>query len=79
MVETMLFALVSIVIFVISGLERKQLQQSFEQEREAWAKERKDLMDRIQAPTFNEYTSKVIREKKAEQPEEEQPEVEFVS
>ncbi|WP_204787517.1 hypothetical protein [Paenibacillus oryzisoli] len=39
-------------------------------EREAWKSERKDLLDRIQAPTFMEYTNKVVREKKAEQPDE---------
>lgn len=37
---------------------------------EAEHKERRDLLDRIQAPTFAEYTSKVVKEKKAEQPDE---------
>lgn len=32
--------------------------------------ERSDLLDRIQAPTFAEYTNKVIKEIKAEKPEE---------
>ncbi len=32
--------------------------------------ERRDLLDRIQAPTFAEYTNKVIKEIKAEKPEE---------
>ncbi|MEK4191769.1 hypothetical protein NYE59_01655 [Paenibacillus sp. FSL L8-0323] len=32
--------------------------------------ERRDLLDRIQAPSFGEYTSKVVREKKAAQPDE---------
>jgi hypothetical protein len=46
---------------------------------EAQHKERRDLLDRIQAPTFSEYTAKVVREKKAEQPEEVKPYDEFVS
>lgn len=48
-------------------------------EREAWQKERKDLIDRIQAPTFAEYTNKVVREKKAENPPEEAKAPEFIS
>lgn len=32
------------------------------------ASERRDLLDRIQAPTFAEYANKVIKEIKAEQP-----------
>lgn len=43
------------------------------------ANERKDLMDRIQAPTYAEYTAKVVREKKAEQPEEKREQIEFIS
>lgn len=50
-----------------------------QEEREAWQKERKDLMDRIQAPTFAAYTGKVIAEKKAEQPPKEEDKIEFVS
>lgn len=45
-----------------------------------WQKERKDLMDRIQAPSFTEYANKVVREKKLEQPkEEEEKRPEFIS
>lgn len=43
------------------------------------AKERKDLLDRIQAPSYAEYTAKVVREKKAEQPEEKKEQVEYIS
>jgi hypothetical protein len=51
-----------------------------QKERDSWQKERKDLMDRIQAPTFMEYTAKVIKEKKLEQPQQEESKpVEFVS
>lgn len=38
---------------------------------EEHAKERRDLLDRIQAPNFNQYTAKVIAEKKVEQSPEE--------
>ena len=37
---------------------------------EAEHAERRDLLDRIQAPSYAEYTAKVVKEKKASQPEE---------
>ena len=45
-----------------------------------WNAERKDLLDRIQAPNFGEYTRKVVLEKKLEHPpdERERP-PEFIS
>lgn len=67
-------AVVVIALFLLESSQRKQAA-----EREQWCKERKDLMDRIQAPTFGAYTSKVIAEKKAEKPAEEQETVEFIS
>ncbi|OAS19253.1 hypothetical protein A8708_26440 [Paenibacillus oryzisoli] len=55
------------IVFAVS-LHNKDKEMNIE--REAWKSERKDLLDRIQAPTFMEYTNKVVREKKAEQPDE---------
>ena len=49
----------------------RRYERAMKEMREQWMDERKDLLDRIQAPTFAEYSNKVIREKKAEQPEEE--------
>ena len=46
---------------------------------EEHAKERRDLLDRIQAPSFQQYTAKVIAEKKAEQPEEQKVYEDYVS
>jgi hypothetical protein len=68
-----------VIVWGITMLAWQYQIQQFMKEREKWQAERKDLLDRIQAPTFNEYASKVIREKKAEQPEEPQEEIEFIS
>jgi|GEM_PF-2456562 len=52
--------------------ERKKELARLERLLEQSQAERKDLLDRIQAPTFAEYTNKVIKEKKLEQPPEEE-------
>ena len=45
-----------------------------------WNAERKDLLDRIQAPNFGEYSRKVLMEKKLDQPPPEKEErIEFIS
>jgi Spy/CpxP family protein refolding chaperone len=45
-----------------------------------WNAERRDLLDRIQAPNFGEYTRKALLEKKLEQqPAEKEERVEFIS
>ena len=62
-----IIALWALSLFIIV---RQQAQH--EAQRKEWAEERKDLLDRIQAPTFAEYTNKVIKEKKLEQPPEEE-------
>lgn len=75
MVSTILIALIAALILSSSAYDKKQ----FERERKAWTDERKDLLSRIQARDLNEYTVNVIREKKAEQQEEPQEEIEFIS
>lgn len=55
------------------------IQEQHHADYENWTHERERLLDRIQAPSFAEYTNKVVREKKAEQPEEKQEPYEFVS
>lgn len=74
--------ILSIILCIVVGLtvsvmEAGQRRQA--EEREKWRSERKDLLDRIQAPSFQAYAGKVIAEKKAEQKEDEQERVEFVS
>lgn len=76
-----------LIAFVIQGalhiiaahVIKKQWIQHIESREVEWKKERKDLLDRIQAPTFQEYTNKVIREKKMEKPEEQEEPIHFVS
>ena len=68
-----------VVLTIISLAMMESSNRRHQQDRDTWQRERKDLIDRIQAPTFAEYTNKVVREKKAEQPEEKQEPVEFVS
>lgn len=53
-------------------------EQSYQTLRDEWQSERKDLLDRIQAPTFAEYSNKVIKEKKVDKTEEE-PELPYIS
>lgn len=88
LVESIIFALCaivgiqSVVVYIMHRSDKegvKELIDTFNEERKEWQRERKDLLDRIQAPDFNQYAAKVIREKKAEQPEEPQEEIEFVS
>jgi hypothetical protein len=67
-----------LVVFGLLYFWHKDKEQ-MKNEREDWRTERKDLLDRIQAPTYAEYTNKVVREKKAEKPEELPEQVEFIS
>lgn len=75
---TVLIVILCVMVGIaLSLLEAGQRRQAVE--REQWRAERRDLMDRIQAPSFQAYAGKVIAEKKAEQKEDEQERVEFVS
>lgn len=65
------FVLTAVIIF--QGVFILKLSRTHQDERQA-------LLDRIQAPSFQEYTNKVVREKKAEQKTEEpQPIHDFIS
>lgn len=70
-----IWALVVFGIMYFWHIDKEQMKD----EREKWRLERKDLLDRIQAPTYAEYTNKVVREKKAEQPEEPVEPIEYIS
>lgn len=57
----------------------RKLLTMYEKKESEWQEERKQLLDRIQAPTFAEYTNKVIKEKKLEKQEDEPKPVEYIS
>jgi hypothetical protein len=63
------------------GMTCQQVKQNslFERERDSWKQERQMLLDRIQAPSFAEYTSKVVKEIKAAKPEEEKDKQDYIS
>jgi hypothetical protein len=63
----------------VSAAHRKQWLKHIERKESEWKQERQMLLDRVQAPSFAEYTSKVVREKKAEKKDEEEKQIEFVS
>lgn len=46
-----------------------------------WSAERNDLLDRIQAPSFDAYANKVIREAKTDHPSEDdrQDQIDYIS
>lgn len=73
--DSLIWGVVVLVIMYCWHIDKQQVKD----EREAWAAERKDLLDRIQAPTFAEYANKVTREKKQERPEEQIEQPDFVS
>lgn len=75
MLDSIIFGVLLAIMLYCWHIDKQQMKD----EREAWAKERKDLMDRVQASSFAEYSNKVIREKIAEQPKEEPTYDEFVS
>jgi type IV secretory pathway VirB4 component len=72
--NTALFIACLMILFAWLYTMRSK-EKSQQEERNLWHKERQMLLDRIQAPTFTDYTNKVVREKKAEQPEE--PKVDY--
>jgi hypothetical protein len=64
----------------VSWHHRNQWVEYIAQKERLWEAERKDLLDRIQAPSFAEYTNKVIKEKKLDKQDDEKEErVEFIS
>jgi len=80
MSEAVILAIVFTALYmVVAIVHRHQWLKYITQKEAEWQAERKDLLDRIQATTFAEYTNKVISEKKAAQPEEKIEPVEFVS
>ena len=58
----------------VTHMQKRQWIAYTERKEAEWNAERRDLLDRIQAPTFAEYTNKVIKEKRLEQPQEQEEE-----
>lgn len=81
MTETLFLVLSAVIVYQGVLLYVMQIQHTRQLQNltEHYQDERKDLMDRIQAPSFAQYTSKVVKEIKAKQPEEEKEEHEFIS
>lgn len=71
-------AVVFLAVLLCGVILYTRQQDRFEKEREGWSKERRDLMDRIQAPSFDHYKSAEVRVIKAQQPQEEKPKIELV-
>lgn len=73
--------LVQAAFFIAAILiDRHLWRRHIEAKEREWAAERRDLLDRIQAPNFGEYTRKALLEKKLEQqPAEKEERVEFIS
>lgn len=70
----MMYAAFFILLCVICylGVFAYQIERAHQEEREAWQIERKDLYDRIQAPSFAEYKQaevKMVKAQKDEKPE----------
>jgi len=68
-----MIALSALHLFALHA-QRRQWNAYMERKEAEWNAERKDLLDRIQAPSFAEYTNKVIKEKRLEQPQEQEEE-----
>jgi hypothetical protein len=79
MIPLLVLGLTNIAIIVVFVRMDDDRTKSFEKERSEWKQERQMLLDRIQAPTFAEYTSKVVKEIKAAKPEEEKDKQEYIS
>ncbi|QHT61706.1 hypothetical protein GXP70_18145 [Paenibacillus lycopersici] len=82
MMSTIIITMGAIVFLLLCQLhiERSRAERKLSELEAHWAAERRDLLDRIQAPSFEAYAGKVIREKRAEQPPEgkEEP-IDFIS
>lgn len=53
--------------------EKFGMNADFNRERNEWARERKELMDRVQAPSFTEYKQAEVKVIKAQKEEKEAP------
>lgn len=72
LVEWICMVIITFAYVVYMERDNKQDRAAWQKEREQWRLERQQLFDRIQAPSFAEYTNKVIREKKLDKTEEEE-------
>ncbi|WP_144520013.1 hypothetical protein [Bacillus thuringiensis] len=69
MTYVVFFVLVAVIIFL--GAFAYKIEQVHQKERDVWKQERKELYDRIQAPSFAEYKQgevKMVKAQKEEKP-----------
>lgn len=71
-----LLAIVAIAILGCWVYDRHRTDKSFVAERQAWDQERKQLLDRIQAPSFGEMKHAEVKIIKAQQGHKEPPQLE---
>ena len=69
MTYVVFFVLVAVIIFL--GVFAYKIEHVHQKERDMWKQERKELYDRIQAPSFAEYKQgevKMVKAQKEEKP-----------
>ncbi|MCQ6331730.1 hypothetical protein, partial [Bacillus cereus] len=69
MTSVVFFVLVAVIIFLVAFAYK--IEQVHQKERDVWKQERKELYDRIQAPSFAEYKQgevKMVKAQKEEKP-----------
>lgn len=67
MTYVVFFVLVAVIIFL--GAFAYKIEHVHEKERDVWKQERKELYDRIQAPSFAEYKQSEVKMVKAQKEE----------
>lgn len=74
------YILLIVILVILLGwfFDKRETAKEIQQERADWKQERQQLLDRIQAPTFAEYTNKVVREKKIDKSQEEEKPIDWV-
>ncbi|MEI4618780.1 hypothetical protein, partial [Bacillus cereus] len=64
MTSVVFFVLVAVIIFLVAFAYK--IEQVHQKERDVWKQERKELYDRIQAPSFGEYKQGEVKMVKAQ-------------
>jgi hypothetical protein len=67
MIIATFITLLSVIVFLCIFMY--ELERTHQEERETWHEERKELLDRIQAPSFAEYKHQEVRVMKAQKEE----------
>lgn len=72
MSETVMMMVIALALLLCWVLDRREREKEFGQERDLWHKERQQLLDRIQAPSFDHLKMAEVKVIKAQQPKEEE-------